>query len=243
MILKAPFWFIRFYSVLIISILYYFGIGFLSLLFKPKETVIDWAAKNWGTLVLKGAGIRLHVSGGEYLKKTPAIFVSNHQSMLDFFIMCQMRPSKTTAVAKKSLFRIPILGWFMKIANIIFIDRFHKERAAEAMEQARHIVEKGYSILIAPEGTRTRTGELQPLKKGAFHLALQTHLSMIPITIVNAYDLFPRHAFFPRPGTIDIFIDPPIETTSWTEQTLPQAIDQVRTIFLSHLEKRVSRSI
>lgn len=227
---------IRFYFLLFFITLYYFSKAFIALLYKPRQEVVHWVSNTWGSSVLEHLNIKVNVFGHKHLGKSPAILVTNHQSLLDFFVMCKLAPFKTTAIAKKSLLYLPLIGLFMKIAGVVFIDRSHQGRALEAMDTARQIIKKGYTVLIAPEGTRTHTGELQPLKKGAFYLALQTHLPMIPITIVNAYELFPRHAWFPKPGAIDVFIDSPIDTSSWTEETLPQVINRISHIFLSHLK-------
>lgn len=229
--------FLQFYSLLILSTFYYYGLGLMMFLFKPTDEVTHWTASSWGKFNLKQAGVKLHIIGEENLSKTPAIFVVNHQSMLDLFIMCYLLPFKSLAVAKKSMRYYPLLGFFMNLAGVVFVDRRHKERAIEGMREAKRIVERGYSLAIAPEGTRTITGELQPLKKGAFHLAIQTKLPMVPITIKNAYSLFPRNHWIPKEGTVDIFIDAPVKTSNWTIETIPQAIAQIRSIFLSHLEK------
>jgi len=208
------------------------------LCFLSQEKVIEWAAHGWGTFNLKQAGITLEVVGKENLDKRPAILVVNHQSMLDLFIMCALRPPKTLPVSKKSMRYIPLLGLFMKSAGVIFIDRYNPKKAMAAMKETYEVVQKkGYSILMAPEGTRTKTGELSPLKKGAFYLALQTKLPMIPITLVNAFQLFPKSAWSPKPGSIQVFIDSPILTETWTEENLSFQIDNVRRIFLTHLSR------
>lgn len=228
---------ISFYGGLFFGTIYYCSLGLVQLLYQPHDEVIHRISKTWGFFILKCAHINLDIHGKMPTHNLPAIFITNHQSMLDLFISCVVSPIKTTAIAKKSFKYYPVLGWFMKAAHVIFIDRHHHQRAVESMKVAKAIVESGYSIMIAPEGTRTRTGELQPLKKGAFYLALQTGLPIIPITIVNAYQLFPRHAWMPKPGTIQVYIDEPIFTKTWTETSLPEHIENIRHVFLKHLSE------
>lgn len=228
--------FIRFYGLLGLATLYYFGVGFIRLLYRPKDDVVYWAAHGWGNFTLKQAGIRVEVDSKEHLQKTPAIFVLNHQSMLDLFILCALLPLKTLPVAKKSFKYIPILGCFMKSAGVVFLDRYHPQKAMVGMKKVQKLALEGYSLIMAPEGTRTRTGELQPLKKGAFYLALQTGLPLVPITIVGAFNLFPKSRWTPQSGTVKVFINPPISTLEWTGEDLPKEIEKVRNIFLSHLE-------
>jgi len=226
--------FIRFYGWLIGSIIYYLGFGLIFMIFRPPEEVMQWAIPRWGEFSLKLAGVDLEIFGREHLEKRPAIFVFNHQSMLDLFIACYLRPPHTLGVAKKSFAYMPIIGLFMKAIGVVFLDRHDRMKALEGMRATKRLIEKGYSISIAPEGTRTQTGELQPLKKGAFYLALQTGLPLIPITIINAYQLFPRHAWLPKPGIVKVYIDPPIDTKGMTEDSMPEMIEHTRSVFLSH---------
>ncbi len=194
-----------------------------------------WVAHHWGKFNLKNARITLDIQGQENLAHTPAIFVINHQSMLDVFIMSSLLPPKTFPIAKKSFGYIPILGWFLKIIGTVLIDRHNPTKALEGMKQAQKIIESGLSIVIAPEGTRTPTGELQSLKKGAFYLAIQTRLPLIPITIVGAYALLPKSSWIPKRGTVKVYIDPPISTKSWAIETISSHSEAIRTIFLNHL--------
>ncbi len=227
--------FLSFYGGLVGSIIYYLGFGLILMLFRSTEEVMQWAIPKWGKFNLKSAGIDFEISGRENLEKRPAIFVINHQSMLDLFIMCYLRPPKTLGVAKKSLIYIPVIGLFMKAVGVVFLDRHDRMKALEGMRATKRLIDQGYSIVMAPEGTRTLTGELQPLKKGAFYLALQTGLPIIPITIVNAYQLFPRQSWIPKPGIVKVYIDPPIATKELTEATIPAMIERVHSVFLSHL--------
>ena len=228
--------FSRFYILLILSTIFYFGWGLILFIFKPRDAVTHDISKRWAAFNLKRAGVELEVYGREHLSQGPSIFVFNHQSLLDMFILCRIVPPKTLSAAKKSFRYFPVMGWFMKAAGVVFIDRYHHQRALEGMKQVKARVDQGYSMVIAPEGTRTATGDLLPFKKGAFYLALQTRFPIIPITLVNAYALLPRHNWIPRPGTVKVFIDPPIPTNTWTEENIPDAIHKVQNIFLSHLK-------
>ncbi len=197
--------------------------------------MINWTAHSWGRFNLKHSQITLDIHGQENLARTPAIFVINHQSMIDLFTMSALLPENALPIAKKSFGHIPILGWFLRAAGVVLIDRYNPAKALEGMKQAKNSIDKGLSIVMAPEGTRTKTGELQPLKKGAFYLAIQTKLPMIPITIVGAYDLLPKSSWLPKSGTVTVYVDPPLTTTHWTIETISTHIELVRTIFLNHL--------
>lgn len=234
--LNIIFRFISFYGLLWFSTVYYFGIAFLVFLLTRHEGCITWAARGWGKFNLRNAGVTLDIHGTEHLNTSPALFVLNHQSLLDMFIMCSLLPENVRPIAKRSFLYIPVLGLFMKLVGVVLLERHDPQRAMVGMREAKKLIDKGFSLVIAPEGTRTQTGELQPLKKGAFHLAIQTRIPMVPITIVNAYQLFPRSLWLPQSGTVQVFIDAPISTEHWSTDTLSHHIETVRFIFLGHLQ-------
>ena len=202
--------------------------GILHLYWKPKFEVIQGVGHAWGKFVLDISRVNLHIQGEENLKKIPAIFITNHQSTLDIFILCALAPYKALPVAKKTLKYIPFVGTFMKKVGVVFIDRFQPDKALQGMLQAKKLAQSGISIIMAPEGTRSRTGELMPFKKGAFYLALETGYPIIPIVIRGAFELYPRDAWMPKPGTVYVEIGEPISTQNWKREPLHTHIQSVR---------------
>ena len=193
-----------------------------------------------GDLVTTMAGIKLIVKGEEYLwSDRPAVFILNHQSNVDLFIASKLIRENATGIAKKELKHMPIIGQMMAAAGVIFIDRKDKEKAIEAMKPAVEALKNGTSIIIFPEGTRSYDYTLGAFKKGAFHLAMQAKVPLVPIVIKNAHDAMPRGTNLFRPAVVETIVLPPIATKGWTKRNMVKKIDQVRSLFLKELGQEV----
>lgn len=188
-------------------------------------------------LALAAAGVSLHVTGEENLwSHRPAIFVFNHQSQLDMPIMGALLRKDFTGVAKASLQANPVFGPIGYLADVAFIDRSDATAAREALAPVVEALQSGTSIAIAPEGTRSGSAELGEFKKGPFHMAIQGQVPMVPVVIRNAYEVMVPHSYLIEPGTVDVAVLPPVDTSSWTTQTIDQHRDEVRDMFAATLE-------
>ncbi len=189
-----------------------------------------------GDLVTTMAGIKLVVKGEENLwADRPAVFLFNHQSSADLFITAKLLRKDARGVAKKELKNMPIIGQMMQAAGVIFLDRSNKEKAIEAMQPAVDALKNGTSIIIAPEGTRSYDYNLGKFKKGAFHLAMQSGVPIVPIIIKNAHDAMPRGTNVFRPTAVEVIVLPPIPTKNWKLKDLNKNIASVRGKYLIEL--------
>src|SRR3546814_1354734 len=146
------------------------------------------------------------------------------------------------AVGKKEIRDIPILGKLMEWGGTVFVDRANGKSAIRAMEPLVDAIRQdGKSICIAPEGTRTLTPKLGPFKKGAFHLAMQAGVPIVPIVIHNATDVAPKHEFVMRPATVRVTVLPPVDTSGWSVRNLASHVRAVRNMFLRTLGPEIGR--
>jgi 1-acyl-sn-glycerol-3-phosphate acyltransferase len=167
-----------------------------------------WGAKTW----LKACGAKVRVTGEENLEPGRSyVFASNHRSYLDTAALFRYAGRRIGLVAKKELLKAPVLGQGMGFVNIIAIDRSNAERARQSMEKAREVIADGYSFGVFVEGTRALPGELLPFKKGAFHLAMQTGVPVVPVAIKNTDWMMGKRTGELYPGTIEMVILPPID--------------------------------
>jgi len=191
-------------------------------------------------LVTSVAGVNIVVKGEEHLwTHRPAIFLINHQSNMDMFIASKLIRKDITGIAKKELKNYPIIGQLMQASGVIFIDRKNREKAIEAMRPAVDALKSGTSIVIFPEGTRSYSYELGPFKKGAFHLAMQAGVPLIPMILKNAHDALPRGKALIQPTVVEVCILPPVLTTDWKKETLNTHIADVRNLFLQELGQQL----
>jgi len=188
-------------------------------------------------LALALAGVSLTVSGTEHLwSDRPAVFIFNHQSSIDVAVIGSLIRRDLTGVAKKEASRDPRFALIGYVVDVAYVDRSDSARARAALEPAVEKLRSGVSIAIAPEGTRSATPRLGRFKKGAFHLAMQAGVPIVPIVIRNAGEVMWRGSFLIRPGTIDVAVLAPIATSDWELSELDQQVEQVRELFIQTLE-------
>ncbi|KND02494.1 1-acylglycerol-3-phosphate O-acyltransferase [Spizellomyces punctatus DAOM BR117] len=190
-------------------------------------------------------GLKFKVEGKEHLKNTPmpAVFVCNHQSSLDLLAMGAILPKNVVVMGKKSIKYVPLLGWFMALGNNVFIDRKNRGHALETMAKvAVYLKEHKYGLWLFPEGTRSHQTDdsLLPFKKGAFHLAVQGQIPVIPIVFSTYYPCYHQKNQIFEPGVVTIKVLPPIPTTGLetanvddllakTRDTMAEALKGIKT--------------
>ena len=155
---------------------------------------VDRRLQSWGRAVLEIAEMHLEVHGRDAVDWSRAyVIMSNHQSLFDIPVIAATVPGSLRFVAKKELFRVPIWGQAMRAARIISIDRQNRQSAIESLREAGEVLHSGIHIWIAPEGTRSHDGEIGPLKKGGFMLAVDTGTPILPMTISGTHNARRKH--------------------------------------------------
>jgi HAD superfamily hydrolase (TIGR01490 family) len=200
-----------------------------------RREAVDLGTTLAGEIGSALAGVRLDVRGAEHLATRPAVFLFNHQSQLDVLILAKLLHGGFTGVAKKELARTPGFGLVFRLADVAFVDRHDTAQARRALEPAVQRLRDGISLAIAPEGTRSPTPALGPFKKGAFHVALQAGVPVVPIVIRNAGELMWRNATTIHPGTVQVAVLAPIPTTGWEAGDLDKHVDEIRGQYLATL--------
>lgn len=180
----------------------------------------------WLALIL--VGIRYRVAGRAYLPAAGAIFCSNHQSNVDPPVVFLTLHRRLHMLYKIEVDRIPILSHAMHIAQYVGIDRRDREQAARAIERAADLVRHGLCFLVFAEGTRSRTGELLPFKKGGFIMAILAQAPIVPVAITGARDAMRKGSAIIRPVTVSVRIGPPVETRGMTIDDRDHLIADVR---------------
>jgi putative phosphoserine phosphatase / 1-acylglycerol-3-phosphate O-acyltransferase len=213
----------------------YAGVG-LGLLKRSRKAGMNTTMSLGSDVGLTLAGVKLNVEGEEYLwSDRPAVFIFNHQSWLDGMIVMKLLRSDVTAVAKKEVARQPIMGQIAWLMNMAFVDRGNTEQARAALAPVVERIGEGYSLAISPEGTRSPTPRVGRFKKGAFHMAMQAGVPIVPIVIRNAGQLLWRGSMFMRRGTVDVKVLPPISVADWDPSNLNGHVDAVRQQFVDTL--------
>ena len=183
------------------------------------------------------AGVKVEAEGREKLDRARSyIFMSNHVSNLDPPIVVPVLPGRTSVLVKKELFRVPILGWAMRMASLVPVDRDNRDAAIASIEKAAEVMKSGLHMTIFPEGTRSLDGSLLPFKKGPFHLALDTGMPIVPVTVLDTLGMMPKGRIRIRPGTARVIFHDPIEPTQVKDRD--QLIEAVRASIAAPLNKK-----
>jgi len=187
-------------------------------------------------LGFKVGGARFTIQGLEKLHPTQTyIFVANHQSWLDAPALLLYLRRDLAFLVKKELFRFPIFNPGLYWIGCAPIDRSNREAAIESVRLAAEIVRKGRGFIVYAEGTRTPDGRLHPLKKGAFYLALEAGVPIVPVTIDGTYDMMPKGPIRLRPGTAHITVHDPVDVTVYNPETVGELAELTRQIIQSAL--------
>jgi 1-acyl-sn-glycerol-3-phosphate acyltransferase len=180
------------------------------------RAVCDERLEGWASRVVRNAEMILSVRGRENIDpERTYVVMSNHQSHYDVPVLYYVLGPNVRMVAKKELFELPVFGRAIREAGFIEVDRQNTERAIASLDEAKHHLAGGTHIWIAPEGTRSPTGELMPFKKGGFHVALAMQAPILPITIRGTREILRAKGVLSRRGVeVSVTIHPPIETSA-----------------------------
>ena len=191
--------------------------------------VYDRAAKRWARNALWAAGIPYRVMGLESVPlEKPLVIASNHQSWFDIFLLAAVMPGSLRFVAKKELASVPLLGRAMRQAGHVFIDRQNRQAAFGAYDEAAAAIRAGISAVVFPEGTRSRTGELLPFKKGPFVLAIAARVPLVPAYCAGTFTLMPKGSWRIKPHPIALAFGKAIETAGLAYDDRERLMEQTR---------------
>jgi 1-acyl-sn-glycerol-3-phosphate acyltransferase len=225
-----------------------FAAGALLAIFAPPVLLVAWLVRNrdlvypWALFGARAwlflSGVRVRVKGLELLDpKQTYVFVSNHRSYLDTAAMFYFTGRRIGLLAKKELLKVPLLGVGMGFVNVMAIDRSNRESAIRTTEAAAQRIKSGVSFAVFVEGTRAKPGELLPFKKGAFYMARQAGVPVVPVAIKNSDVLMGKGTGESRPGTIEMVFMRPIETVDrTTDEAIDQLIAEARQVIADELE-------
>jgi 1-acyl-sn-glycerol-3-phosphate acyltransferase len=202
--------------------------------FRRRSEMTSRLGRLWSRGMLAAVGARVEFLGLEHATgDAPCVFIANHQSNVDIWVLLRVLPLRTRFVAKQSLFRFPVLGWAMTVAGFIPIDRKNVGRAVQSLGLAVHRIREGDSVILFAEGTRSRDGRLQEFKKGPFHLALQAGVPIVPVAISGSWQVLPPGTWRVTPGPVRARFLPPMDVAPY----LPKDVQGLRAAVHSALRE------
>jgi putative phosphoserine phosphatase / 1-acylglycerol-3-phosphate O-acyltransferase len=203
-----------------------------------RRRAAEWVSARGSDAMLAMTGVDIEVQGEQHLwAHRPSVFLFNHQSLADGYVLLRLLRRGFTGVANKEAALTPLRGHILRALDFAFIDRSTTRSAIEAMAPAVDRLRAGMSVAIAPEGTRSITPRLGRFKKSAFHMAMQAGAPVVPVVLRNTYEVMRRGSLLFRPGTVDVCVLPPIDVTAWKLDDLGHHVAEVRALFQRTLDE------
>ncbi len=206
--------------------------------FRPSvQTFKRWATL-WARLILMGAGVKVESNVRAQLDAAqPVVFVVNHQNELDIVTLLAGIPYPFGFMAKAELRRVPFLGSVLKRTACLFVDRSDPRRAVQSIREAAGRIRDGTSVLIFCEGGRSFSKEMLPFSRGAFVLAVEAGVPLVPVTVIDNYRLIDERRAVGRVGTVRMVVSEPISMAGKTRSDVSALMDEVRTVMQAELDR------
>lgn len=205
------------------------SVSLISSLFDKTGNTGFNCMRRWARGLLKISSVKFHVEGFEKLiPDQNYLFISNHQSQVDIIALCASLPIKFRWMAKKELFKIPFLGWHMRRMRYVPIERESVSSSMTGLVLASKALKEGDSLVIFPEGSRSKDGKLKPFKNGAFYLAIDAGVPLVPVTINGTADIMKKGSLEINPGEVRIVASDIIKVDNFTQSDRDKLKELVR---------------
>jgi 1-acyl-sn-glycerol-3-phosphate acyltransferase len=192
-------------------------------------------SKLWAYTLLIVTNVHPVISGREKIKKGQSyIIISNHQSEFDILALVTTLGIQFRWIIKKELKRVPLFGYALYKSRNIFIDRSNTRDAIKSINEGINRLPEGASVMFFAEGTRSVDGSIQEFKKGGFIMAIEKGLPILPVTVSGSRKVLPKKSLVFTPGPIEVTVGEPVETLSYTHETIKDLMDKTRRIIISN---------
>lgn len=196
---------------------------------------VNQVVYRWASRLLRVAGVVVEVKGLENIPQDAALFVSNHQGNFDIPILLAELGSPKSIVAKVQLEKMPLISTWMRYFDCVFIDRDNARQSIKVLGQAEENLEKGKSVIIFPEGTRSKGGPMGEFKSGAFKMAFKTNVPIVPVVIDGSYKIMEANGNWIKPQNVKLTVLPPVDTVGMTKEQSKTIGEEIKALIEEEL--------
>jgi len=222
----------------LLSTIFWGTVAIIISFFTRTGNAVHIIARIWARGILSVSRIKVKVHGLANIDPSRSyVYMSNHQSNFDIPVLLACLPVQFRWLAKAELFKIPLFGRAMRGAGYVKIDRFNRDAAFESINKAARKMKNGVSVMIFPEGTRSRDGNIRPFKKGGFIMAVDAAVPIVPVIVLGTWTIMDKSSLRINTGEVSLNIETPIATTDYTRDTKDDLIASVRAVICNGVEK------
>ena len=237
-IIYQPYKWLIFVPLFVLSTVFFITLGIVIIFLSGPDAANRIAGWGWARFNCFITPIKVDVIGRENVSEHQSyVVVANHQSFFDIFVLWGFLGIDTRWVMKKELRNVPLFGLAGKLGGNIYIDRSDKKGAYERLKEAKKILVNGVSLIMLAEGTRSRDGNLREFKKGAFVMALDMGIPLLPVSIVDTKHILPSRTYDLFPGRATLVIHEPVSGEGYDEGNLDDLILKVRSVIQEGIER------
>jgi 1-acyl-sn-glycerol-3-phosphate acyltransferase len=237
-IIYQPYKWLIYLPLFVLSTVFFITFGIFIILLSGPDVANRIAGAGWARFNCFMTPVRMNVVGrGNIVEKQSYVVVANHQSAFDIFVLWGFLGIDTRWVMKKELRKIPLFGLAGKLGGNIYIDRSDRKGAYESLKEARNILVDGVSLIMLPEGTRSRDGKLREFRKGAFVMSVDLGIPLLPVSIVDTRHILPPGTLNLFPGRATLVIHEPVAAEGYDEENLDGLILKVRSVIQEGIER------
>lgn len=205
--------------------------------FDRRGNVVHYIGKFWSLLNVYLSGTRLRIVGKDKIRRNrPYIVMSNHQSLFDVWALIGKMPLQLRWVVKGDIRKMPLFGYALERMGHIYVDKARGKNMVRSLESAARKIREGTSVVIFPEGTRSKDGRLQRFHRGGAVIALRSGVSILPVTVNGGRFVLPKNTLDLLPGKIQLVIGDVIEPTDFAEDRTEELLEAVRSAIEKNLD-------
>jgi 1-acyl-sn-glycerol-3-phosphate acyltransferase len=201
-----------------------------------RDEILHMTPKYWSRTIMKITGSKVTLQGQHLIPEGPVVFIANHEGDFDVPVLLGFIEKPFGFVSKMEVKKVPVLSSWMEVMNCVFLDRKDRRQAIRSIRDGVNLLKHGHSMIIFPEGTRSKGGPVSAFKAGSFRLAKDAGVPIVPISIRGTSDVFEKNNMMIRPAQINITVGQPIDPQIYYNMELKDLAEHVRQIIVENLD-------